>query len=47
MNATIQTTRSKLLSTLTMGASVAAIGALSMTTPTLANAKTISPSSAD
>lgn len=37
----------KLLSTLTTGASIAAIGALSMTTPTLASAKTIQPSSAD
>ncbi|MBP2281556.1 hypothetical protein H4W00_002369 [Psychrobacter sp. PL19] len=37
----------KLLSALTMGASIAAVGALSMTTPTLANAKTIQASSAD
>lgn len=37
----------KLLSSLTMGASIAAIGALSMTAPTLANAKSIQPSSAN
>lgn len=48
---TTKTTHSKLtnnkwLSTLTMGASIAAIGALTMTAPTLANAKTIAPSSA-
>ncbi|TXD96597.1 DUF3108 domain-containing protein [Psychrobacter frigidicola] len=39
--------RSKLLSSLTMGASIAAIGALSMTAPTIASAKTVKPSSAD
>jgi hypothetical protein len=37
----------KLLSALTAGASIAAIGALTMTAPTLASAKTIQPSSAD
>lgn len=37
----------KLRSLLTAGASIAAIGALSMTAPTLANAKTIQPSTAD
>lgn len=40
-------TSSKLLSALTMGASIAAIGALTMTVPTLASAKTIQPSSAN
>lgn len=49
---TTKTTHSKLtnnkwVSTLTMGASIAAIGALTMTAPTLANAKTIAPSSAN
>ncbi len=39
--------KSKLLSVLTTGASIAAIGALSMAAPTLASAKTIQPSSAD
>lgn len=38
---------SKLLSALTMGASIAAIGALSMTAPTLANAKTVQPTTAN
>jgi hypothetical protein len=37
----------KLLSLFTTGASIATIGALSMTAPTLASAKTIQPSSAD
>lgn len=37
----------KLRSVLTAGASIAAIGALSMTAPTLASAKTIQPSNAD
>lgn len=37
----------KLRSMLTTGASIAAIGALSMTAPTLASAKTIQPSTAD
>ena len=37
----------KLLSMLTTGVSIAAIGALSMTAPTLASAKTIQPSSAN
>ncbi|WP_201617845.1 DUF3108 domain-containing protein [Psychrobacter urativorans] len=39
--------RNKLLSSLTMGASIAAIGALSMTAPTIASAKTVQPSSAN
>ena len=39
--------RSTLFSALTMGVSIAAIGALSMTAPTLANAKAIQPSSAN
>ncbi len=39
--------KSRLLATLTTGASIAAIGALSMTVPTLASAKTVQPSSAD
>ena len=39
--------RNKLLSSLTMGASMAAIGALSMTVPTIASAKAVQPSSAD
>lgn len=39
--------KSKLLTALTTGASVAAIGALSMTAPTLASAKNIEPSSAN
>ena len=47
MNTIIQTARSTFLSTVTMGVSIAAIGALSMTAPTLANAKTIAPSSAN
>ncbi len=38
---------SKLLAALTTGTSIAAIGALSMTAPTLANAKTMQPSSAN
>ncbi len=38
---------SKLLSTLIMGISITTIGALSMAVPTLANAKTIQPSSAN
>ena len=38
---------SKLLSALTTGVSIAAIGALSMTAPTLASAKNIEPSSAN
>ncbi len=43
-----QTNRSsKFLSTLMMGVSMATIGALSMAAPTLANAKTVQPSSAD
>ena len=37
----------KLMSALTAGASIAAIGALSMTAPSLASAKTIQPSNAD
>ena len=40
-------TSNKLLSSLTMGASIAAIGALTMTAPILASAKTVKPSSAD
>ncbi|OXL18244.1 DUF3108 domain-containing protein [Psychrobacter sp. DAB_AL32B] len=39
--------KSKFLTMLTTGASIAAIGALSMTAPTLASAKTIQPSSAN
>ena len=39
--------KSKLLTALTTGASIAAIGALSMTAPTLASAKTIQPSNAN
>ncbi|WP_227679953.1 DUF3108 domain-containing protein [Psychrobacter frigidicola] len=39
--------RNKLLSSLTMGASIAAIGALSMTAPIIASAKTVQPSSAN
>lgn len=39
--------KSKLLTALTSGASIAAIGALSMTAPTLASAKTIQPSNAN
>ena len=39
--------KSKFLTALTTGASIAAIGALSMTAPTLASAKTVQPSSAD
>lgn len=39
--------KSRFLSGLTTGASIAAIGALSMTAPTLASAKTIQPSSAN
>lgn len=46
-NSTHKKRNSKLLSALTMGASIAAIGALTMTAPTLASAKTIQPSSAD
>jgi len=38
---------SKILSTLTTGVSIAAIGALSMTAPTLASAKSVEPSSAN
>ena len=38
---------SKILSTLATGASIAAIGALSMTAPTLASAKSVEPSSAN
>ena len=38
---------SKILSALTTGASIAAIGALSMTAPTLASAKSVEPSSAN
>ncbi|WP_201548727.1 DUF3108 domain-containing protein [Psychrobacter fjordensis] len=38
--------KSKFLTALTSGASIAAIGALSMTAPTIASAKTIQPSSA-
>lgn len=37
----------KFLSALTTGASIAAIGALSMTAPTIASAKSVQPSSAD
>ena len=37
----------KFLSVLTTGASIAALGALSMTAPTLASAKSVQPSSAD
>ncbi|WP_407074455.1 DUF3108 domain-containing protein [Psychrobacter sp. CAL346-MNA-CIBAN-0220] len=43
----IKRSKHKLLSALTTGASIAAIGALSMTAPTLASAKNIQPSSAD
>lgn len=43
----VKSTRSKFLSTLMTGVSVAAIGAMSMTAPTLASAKTIQPSSAN
>lgn len=39
--------RSKLLTALTTSASIAAIGGLSMTAPTIASAKTIQPSSAN
>ena len=39
--------RSKFLTALTTGASIAAIGALSMTAPTLSNAKSVEPSSAN
>jgi len=39
--------KSKFSTALTTGASIAAIGALSMTAPTLASAKTVQPSSAD
>ena len=39
--------KSKLLTALTTGASIAAIGALTMTAPTLASAKTVQPSSAN
>ncbi|WP_350657460.1 DUF3108 domain-containing protein [Psychrobacter sp. S1-30-MNA-CIBAN-0213] len=39
--------KSKFLTALTTGASIAAIGALSMTAPTLASAKTVQPSNAD
>ena len=47
MSTSIQPTRRTFLSTVTMGVSIAAIGALSMTAPTLTNAKTITPSSAN
>lgn len=43
----IKSSKHKLLSIFTTGASIAAIGALTMTAPTLASAKTIQPSSAD
>ncbi|MCD1278937.1 MAG: DUF3108 domain-containing protein [Psychrobacter sp.] len=42
-----QRSKSRRLTILTSGASIAAIGALSMTAPTLANAKTVQPSSAN
>ena len=42
-----QRSKSKRLTALTSGVSIAAIGALSMTAPTLANAKTVQPSSAN
>ncbi|MFK4002114.1 DUF3108 domain-containing protein [Psychrobacter namhaensis] len=42
-----QRSKSKRLTALTSGASIAAIGALSMTAPTLTNAKTVQPSSAN
>ncbi len=47
LNNAVSTKRSKLLSMLTTGVSIAAIGAVSMTIPTLASAKTIQPSSAE
>ncbi|AMN49022.1 DUF3108 domain-containing protein [Psychrobacter sp. P2G3] len=43
----IKRNKSKFLAALTTGASIAAIGALSMTAPTLASAKTVQPSNAD
>lgn len=46
-DSTAKKSSNKRLSALTMGASIAAIGALSMTAPTLASAKTIQPSSAN
>ncbi|WP_286738878.1 DUF3108 domain-containing protein [Psychrobacter sp. UBA3068] len=42
-----QRSKSRRLTILTSGASIAAIGALSMTAPTLTNAKTVQPSSAN
>ena len=42
-----QPSKSKLLTALTTGTGIVAIGALSMTAPVLANAKTIKPSSAN
>ena len=42
-----QRSKSKILTAWTTGTSIAAIGALSMTAPTLANAKTVQPSSAN
>ncbi len=41
------TTKSKLLTAITTGISIATIGAISMSAPTLANAKTIQPSTAN
>ena len=46
-NRNLKHNKSKFLTALNTGASIAIIGALSMTAPTLANAKTIQPSSAD
>lgn len=46
-SATSLAPRNTLFSALTMGVSIAAIGALSMTAPTLASAKAIQPSSAN
>ena len=46
-DSTAKKSSNKRLSALTMGASIAAIGELSMTAPTLASAKTIQPSSAN
>ena len=47
LNSTETNRSSKFLSTLMMGMSMATIGALTMAAPTLANAKTVQPSSAD
>ncbi|MGM8910918.1 DUF3108 domain-containing protein [Psychrobacter sp. 1U1] len=46
-NQDLRHNKPKFLTALTTGASIAIIGALSMTAPTLANAKIIQPSSAD